>query len=87
MATSILTQPPAVRLVDNDLVSVALEIADLEGLGFRAALVLAEAHRAELTTYAHDWDAWHKARREAHEGQAVCPMCGARIEGRQYYVG
>ncbi len=84
MATCILQQPPAVRLVDHDLISLALEISDLEGVGFRTALVLTEQHRGELIEYANDWECWHKARREAHEGQAACPMCGARIEGRQY---
>lgn len=57
MATaSIVARPPAVRLIDNDLVLLAQEIADDEGIGFRAALIIAEQTRPELTAYAQAWD-------------------------------
>ncbi len=79
MATASLPQP--VKPIDPDIIALAAEIEDAEGLGHRAALVIAELMAPELAGYAASWDAWAASQRP------ICPMCGAAIEPRQYYVG
>ena len=66
--------PPPVKAVDAALVR---EISDLEGIGIRAAAVLAALYGDELLAYADAWDAQ----------QPRCPQCGATLEPRQYYAG
>ena len=72
MALAIVPQP--VKPVDAALVR---EISDLEGIGTRAAAVLAALYADELLAYAAAWDAQ----------QPRCPQCGATLEPRQYYAG
>ena len=81
MATAILTRRSIQPALDPEVFALAEEIADEQGVGFRLGLVLAELQLDDLTAYAQAWDAAARAQ------QARCPVCGARIEGRQYYVG
>ena len=74
MALAILPQPVQSAPVDAALVR---EISDLEGIGTRAAAVLAALYGDELRAYAAAWDAQ----------QPRCPQCGATLEPRQYYAG
>ena len=88
MALAILPQPVHTIPLDSDVCALARELQDEEGLPIRAALVLADMQLAGLAAYATAWDQWAHAQKE--EGTTVverCPMCDARIVGRQYYVG
>ena len=73
MALAIVASP--VKPVDAALVR---EISDLEGIGIRAAAVLAALYGDELLAYAMDWDT---------AAQPRCPQCGTTLEPRQYYAG
>ena len=73
MALAIVPSP--VKPVD---VALVREISDLEGIGIRAAAVLAALYGDELLAYATSWDA---------AAQPRCPQCGATLEPRQYYAG
>ncbi len=88
MATAILPQPAPSAPVDLPL---AQEIADLEGIGLKTALVLAELYRDELLAYAAQWDESAATQRCAISALSAksptCPQCGAAIECRQAYVG
>ena len=89
MATAILPQPAPSAPVDLPL---AHEIADLEGIGLKTALVLAELYWDELLAYAAQWDAAVAAqtcaKSEISEIRSErCPQCGAALECRQAYVG
>ena len=89
MATAILSQPAPSAPVDLPL---AHEISDVEGIGLRTALVLAELYRDELLAYAVQWDAAAQPERcEKSERSEIrsqhCPQCGAALECRQAYVG
>ena len=79
MALAILPQP--VKPLDPDLLALADEVADVEGLNPTTAQVIAELYQAELAGYGAAWDAW------AASKQPRCPMCGATLEPRQSYVG
>ncbi len=83
MATAILPQPAPSAPVDLPL---AQEISDLEGIGLKTALVLAELYRDDLMAYAEDWDVWAAESANIHP-RNVCPQCGAALECRQAYVG
>ena len=89
MATAILPQPAPSAPVDLPL---AHEIADVEGIGLKTALVLAELYRDELLAYAAQWNAAEQQERceksEISERRSErCPQCGAALESRQAYVG
>ncbi len=82
MATAILPQPARVLpTVEQEVFALAHEISDVEGVGLRAARVLAELYHDELSAYAAGWDAWAAAQ------QPRCPQCGATLEARQAYAG
>src|SRR3712207_467069 len=89
MATALYTAPvrPSLPVLDDESLALVLEIMDLEGLGFQAAVAIADMELPSLIDYAHTWDCWSKAQQEAHTAQATCPMCGAPIVGVQYYIG
>ena len=79
MATAILPQP--VPSTHPELLALAHEIANVEGLGLRTALVLAKQALEGLTAYAEGWDVWAAAQ------QPRCPQCGATLEHTVSYVG
>ena len=95
MATAIVAHP--VQYTHPDLLALAHEISDDEGIPLRVATVLAELYFDELMAYAHGWDMW--TTRVEHNGDgstlrqgdtstvARCPECGSAIVSRQYYVG
>ena len=87
MAQAIVAQPvrPSARPVDRDLLALAEEIAEDEGLGMPVALVLATLYRDGLTDYAQAWD--HMAAEQQRQARATCPVCGAAIVIRQYHIG
>ncbi len=76
----------AAQVIDlHEVHALAQEISEEEGIGRRAALVLADLHMSELAAYAREWD----EAAEAHRAALVerCPVCGSEIVGQQYYVG
>ncbi len=82
MATAILPQPARVLpTVEQEVFALAHEISDVEGVGLRAARVLAELYNDDLMTYAAAWDLYAAAY------MPRCPQCGALLEGRQAYAG
>ena len=65
MATAILAQAARVLpTVEQEVFALAHEISDLEGVGLRAARVLAELYHDELSAYAEGWGAWATARKD-----------------------
>ncbi len=77
MATAILPQPAPSAPVDQPL---AHEISDVEGIGLRTALVLAELYHGDLMAYAAQWDASAAAQACAKSERSGirserCPMC------------
>ena len=84
MATAIV--PSSVNSTPVDL-PLAHEIADVEGIGLKTALVLAELYRDELLAYAEGWDVWAAEAKNYSSRVQFCPQCGAALECRQAYVG
>ncbi len=75
MATALYTAP--VR-PSPEILALAAELEDVEGLGHKAALVIAEQMLPELVRYAEAWD---------QAAQPTCPMCGEALVSTMYWIG